>query len=118
MSQRLPWKNVLHRSICKIIDAPFDFAFSTVMNAMTASLFAMIPSFGLMFIMWLLYIPLAWLFGEPVVKAINNFVEDVMYQISWVILFVTMMLDDLGLQNVKTYFKKQWKQWRRERGTF
>lgn len=102
-------RKVLKALLRSLIDDPLGLALSIFFNAMMASVFAAFPNLVLLLLLGFFEGPLEWAVGKDTAKGLIGMVDTAIYKVSFVAIFASMMLDDLGLHNVKTYVRKRWK---------
>jgi len=88
----------------------FNFFLMIAANGIKALVVALIFYLVSAVIFWLVMIPASIIGGEAVATTIECFVHDyVGYRVIYVIVFILMVLDDLGFPNFKTLIKRWWK---------
>lgn len=95
-----------------MLDKIFYFLITTAVNGVIA----LFSSFFLYFILAIAFgfamIPVSIVAGDGVANSVNNLTgSETLFRIIYAIIFFSLMLDDLGVPNIKTAFKK----WRDKR---
>lgn len=94
----------------KVFDRLVSFLGSVVTNGIVAIFVAAGIYIVLALLCWLAMIPVSIIAGDQIVGQINVFLgNDNWYRIIYAIAFFSMLLDDLGVPNLKTAFKKYFK---------
>ena len=94
-----------------MFDKVFNFLVSVAINGFFAIFIAAFFYIILAIVFVFAMIPIAIIAGDNVANQIMNFAgNDFGYKIIYIVVFVSMMMDDLGIPNIKTAFKK----WRKK----
>lgn len=93
----------------------FDFLVSVVINGVLAlfiaAFFYIIFAFLLVFAMF----PVSIIAGDEAASRIIDFaIGDDSYRIIYAVVFISMMMDDLSIPNIKTALKRCWR-WMKDR---
>ena len=89
----------------------FDFLVSVAVNGFFAIFIAAIFYIILAIVFAFAMIPVSIIAGDNIANQIMNFAgNDFGYKIVYAIVFISMMMDDLGIPNIKTAIKK----WRKK----
>jgi len=88
----------------KIFDLLVAIAVNGIMAMFVSLFFLIILAFVFCFAM----IPVSVIFGDGTANAIYGFAENVGFRVVYAIVFISMMMDDLGIPNAKSAVKKWW----------
>ena len=93
-----------------MIEKTLNFLVAIAVNGIVA-IFVTVFVYVLFCIVFLFaMIPISIMAGEEVARSARNFVgEDLVFRIIYSIVFISMVMDDFGIPNIKTFFKR-WKQ--------
>lgn len=95
-----------------MLDKALDFLITVAVNGFIALFVTLFSYIILAFVFGFAMIPVSIIAGNGVANSINNFAGgDIWIRVLYAIVFFSFMLDDLGILNVKTAFKK----WRDKR---
>ena len=95
-----------------MLDKAIDFLITVAADGFIALFISFFAYILLAIVFMFVMIPVSIIAGDGIANSINNFAGgDIGFKLVYAIVFISLLMDDLGIPNVKTAFKK----WRANR---
>lgn len=96
-----------------MIEKTIDFLVGVAVNGFLALFVAVFFFIPIALVFLFAMIPVSVIFGDEVASKIMDIAGSAGYKVIYVCVFVSLMMDDLGVPNIKTFYKRWWKKRRR-----